>query len=467
VQDNLVVIEGIIPPEAGGWTIREVGIKDAAGDLILLGNYPATEKPAPESGGEKQIIVRGGMRISNGGDTVLQIDSSLVMATEEYVNSRAPHYVRAVSPNNIVLAGLQTIDGVTLAANDLVLVAAQNTAAANGIYKVAAGAWSRSFDANTDFEVLAGMVVIVQEGVVNFDTVWLLSTNAPITLGTTELTFTKIFPDERSRSIVDNAAPTGDDASPTSLFSWLAYMVKAITGKANWRTAPATTLQAAAYHIAATTPHSGHAPLASPALTGTPTAPTAVAGTNTIQLATTAFVIAATPAASEMVSGKVELATAAETTAGVDNTRAVHPAGLKVELDKKAPLDSPTLTGTPLAPTAAPGTNTQQLATTEFVKAASPASLASSGYQKLPSGFILQWGKTNIVALDAVVDLTFPIAFPNACRLAVTGNINSNEGNDETGSRVISTSNTQVRVKCEGFGASIGDHIVTYIAIGL
>lgn len=43
-------------------------------------------------------------------------------------------------------------------------------------------------------------------------------------------------------------------------------------------------------------------------------------------------------AASETVSGRVELATAAETTTGTDNTRAVHPAGLKVELDKKAVL---------------------------------------------------------------------------------------------------------------------------------
>ena len=43
-------------------------------------------------------------------------------------------------------------------------------------------------------------------------------------------------------------------------------------------------------------------------------------------------------AASESVAGKVELATAAETTTGTDSSRAVHPAGLKVELNKKAPL---------------------------------------------------------------------------------------------------------------------------------
>jgi hypothetical protein len=79
--------------------------------------------------------------------------------------------------------------------------------------------------------------------------------------------------------------------------------------------------------------------------------------------------IGGTPA-TESAAGIVELATAAETTTGADATRAVHPAGLKVELDKKAPLASPALTGTPTAPTAAAGTNTTQLATTAFVTAA-------------------------------------------------------------------------------------------------
>lgn len=76
--------------------------------------------------------------------------------------------------------------------------------------------------------------------------------------------------------------------------------------------------------------------------------------------------------ATDAAQGIVELATAAETTAGTDATRAVTPAGLKVELDKKAPLASPALTGAPTAPTAAAGTNTTQLATTAFVHAATP-----------------------------------------------------------------------------------------------
>ena len=49
--------------------------------------------------------------------------------------------------------------------------------------------------------------------------------------------------------------------------------------------------------------------------------------------------------ASETVKGHVELATATETTTGTDNTRAVHPAGLKVELDKHLNLTGGTLTG--------------------------------------------------------------------------------------------------------------------------
>jgi hypothetical protein len=98
------------------------------------------------------------------------------------------------------------------------------------------------------------------------------------------------------------------------------------------------------------------APLASPALTGTPAAPTATPGTNTTQLATTAFVGAAVTAAASGVAsfntrtGAVVLTTADVTGAG------------------GAPLASPALTGTPTAPTPTAGNNTTALATTSFVQ---------------------------------------------------------------------------------------------------
>ena len=181
------------------------------------------------------------------------------------------------------------------------------------------------------------------------------------------------------------------------------------------------------------------APLASPALTGTPTAPTAAAGTNTTQIATTAFVknavdtsasglnifktiaigdtsivadsatdiltlvagdnITLTPDAtndkvtiaatdttySEATTAAAGLMSAADKTklngiaAGANkttvdtalSTTSTNPVQNKVintALGTKAPLASPTFTGTPKAPTAAAGTNTTQIATTAFVK---------------------------------------------------------------------------------------------------
>jgi translation initiation factor IF-1 len=72
--------------------------------------------------------------------------------------------------------------------------------------------------------------------------------------------------------------------------------------------------------------------------------------------------------ASTTAKGIVQLATAAEVTTGTDALKAVTPATAKVELDKKAPLASPTFTGVPSGPTAAAGTNTTQLATTAFAQ---------------------------------------------------------------------------------------------------
>ena len=59
-----------------------------------------------------------------------------------------------------------------------------------------------------------------------------------------------------NRTVSDAVPPTGDAGTITTLFSWLANMIKSITGKSNWRTAPATTLEAANTHINATSVHS-------------------------------------------------------------------------------------------------------------------------------------------------------------------------------------------------------------------
>jgi phage-related tail fiber protein len=99
--------------------------------------------------------------------------------------------VRVATTAAITLSGTQTIDGVAVVAGDRVLVKDQGTASANGIYDVAAGSWTRSSDADTSAEVTAGMYTFVEEGTVNGDVGFVLTTDNPITLGTTSLTFTQ------------------------------------------------------------------------------------------------------------------------------------------------------------------------------------------------------------------------------------------------------------------------------------
>ena len=130
-----------------------------------------------------------------------------------------------------------------------------------------------------------------------------------------------------------------------------------------------------AAHLAAVDPHTQYAPKASPTFTGTPKAPTAAAGNNTTQLATTAFVQAALIA---LVNGApATLDTLKEIAAAINNDPNFSTT-INNALALKAPLASPALTGTPTAPTAAQTVNNTQIATTAFVKSALAALVGSS-----------------------------------------------------------------------------------------
>lgn len=98
--------------------------------------------------------------------------------------------VRVASTANLTLSGAQTIDGVACVAGDRVLAKNQSTGAANGIYDVASGAWTRAIDANTGAEVL-NMCTSVVEGT-QAGTAWLMNAAGPITLETTSLTFIQV-----------------------------------------------------------------------------------------------------------------------------------------------------------------------------------------------------------------------------------------------------------------------------------
>jgi hypothetical protein len=105
--------------------------------------------------------------------------------------------VRVITLSNITLSGgaPTVVDSVTLSAGDRVLVAGQSTGSQNGLYQVSVlgtgsnGTWIRSVDGNETGEIDAGMIVMVTEGDIYKDTQWKLTTNDPIVIGVTALTF--------------------------------------------------------------------------------------------------------------------------------------------------------------------------------------------------------------------------------------------------------------------------------------
>lgn len=140
----------------------------------------------------------GGQRAANAADATSATDLVTKQQLDAAVNGHDwKDAVRVASTATINLAtGLaagQTVDGVTLATGDRVLVKDQSTASQNGIYVApASGAASRATDADASAEVTSGLAVIVTSGTVNGDTAWVLTTADPIVLATTSLTFVKL-----------------------------------------------------------------------------------------------------------------------------------------------------------------------------------------------------------------------------------------------------------------------------------
>ncbi|HEU4604057.1 MAG TPA: hypothetical protein VFS24_18930 [Steroidobacteraceae bacterium] len=205
-------------------------------------------------------------------------------------------------------------------------------------------------------------------------------------------------------------APTAAQGTNNTQLATTAYVRAAITALINSSPAALDTLQELAaalgndanFATTVTNALAAKAPLASPALTGTPTAPTAGGGTNTTQLATTAFV--------------------------------------QGEIASKAPLASPALTGAPTAPTAGAGTNTTQLATTAFVQSAistatpsgtyTPAVGTVSGMTSVSAGKAFWTRQGNIVDVFGQVTYTpsattssFYIPLPVASDLTATDDL--------------------------------------------
>ena len=181
-------------------------------DLTARANHSGTQLAATISDFDTQVrtnrldqmaaptalVNMGGQTLSNLGAPANPTDA----ATKAYVDATAngtdwKDSVRAATTANITLSGFQSVDGITLAAGERVLVKNQTTASANGIYIVSGGAWTRAADADNTgsgaiVEVSPGMSMMVEEGSTQASTQWRLTTSGVITVGTTSLNFAQI-----------------------------------------------------------------------------------------------------------------------------------------------------------------------------------------------------------------------------------------------------------------------------------
>ncbi|WLG85983.1 phage tail protein [Pseudomonas cucumis] len=194
-----LLAEVTIPPDVGGWYVREAGLWTDTGILYAIVKYPESFKPVlATSGSGKEFYIRSIFETSNAALVTLLIDDTVVKATRAWVMSYlaeelgkldGKQSVRVAATANVVLNGAQQIDGVAAVAGNRVLLPNQTLAKDNGLWVVANGDWVRASDASTSAKVTPGLTVMVEEGAVNGDSLWHLTTNGPITLGTTALTF--------------------------------------------------------------------------------------------------------------------------------------------------------------------------------------------------------------------------------------------------------------------------------------
>ncbi|QJI42059.1 phage tail protein [Pseudomonas sp. ADAK2] len=228
-----LLAEVTIPPDVGGWYVREAGIWTDTGVLYAIVKYPESFKPVlATSGSGKEFYIRSIFETSNASLVTLLIDDTVVKATRAWVMSYlaeelgkldGKQSVRVAATGNLVLNGAQQIDGVAVVAGDRVLLTTQTLAKDNGLWVVANGAWVRTTDANTSAKVTPGLTVMVEEGTANGDSLWHLTTNGPITLDATALTFemlagrTGIQPGTYKSLTVDKYGRATGGANPETL----------------------------------------------------------------------------------------------------------------------------------------------------------------------------------------------------------------------------------------------------------
>lgn len=335
----------------------------AAGNLFTDGN-PSTGTPATVVDAAwlndlqenvAQVIEAAGIGLSKGDYS--QLKSAI---QQLIINGAVKTPVRVATTTNIAaLAGgaPSALDGVALAVSDRILVKDQTTGSQNGIYIVTTvgtgsnGTWARSTDADGVGELAPGQLIVVNEGSTQADSIWELSTDGAVTIGTTSLTFTR------------------KDSSQGNFAGLNAYNASA--------TLPASDLGKLVAFYGSTAGQT----LTLPAVAGV------VVGKNYNLVNQAGTPVTIKGNAAENISRNV---TGVGQT--LSNTVVLNPG------------DSLVLSSNGGSQWNAEG----QSAPDMF-----PNSLSASGYQKLPNGLIIQWGTATAAGSSGTI--TFPVAFTTAC----------------------------------------------------
>ncbi|HAV1832975.1 TPA: phage tail protein [Enterobacter hormaechei subsp. steigerwaltii] len=144
---NYVVAELLIPPETGGFWVRELGLYDDTGTLIAVGNMAESYKPALAEGSGRAQTVRMVIMVSDIESVELTIDSSTVMATQDYVDDKiAEHEQSRRHPNATLTAkGFTQLSSATDSVSESV---AATPKAVKAAYDLASGKYTAQ-DATT------------------------------------------------------------------------------------------------------------------------------------------------------------------------------------------------------------------------------------------------------------------------------------------------------------------------------
>ncbi|MCQ1822156.1 phage tail protein [Escherichia coli] len=87
-HQNRIIAELVIPPETGGFWIREIGVFDEHGDLIAVGNTAESYKPTVAEGSGRAQTFRTILTVSSTATVALTVDNTIVMATMDYVDDK-------------------------------------------------------------------------------------------------------------------------------------------------------------------------------------------------------------------------------------------------------------------------------------------------------------------------------------------------------------------------------------------